>query len=61
MILQVLLDPVVVDQRIVNVDQEDEWVTRCHAALPSRLRRPGTMREQYAKDKRLSTQPASRK
>ena len=61
MILQVLLDPVVVDQRVVNVDQENERVTLCHSTLPSQLRRPGTMREQYAKDKRLARQPASRK
>jgi hypothetical protein len=35
MILQVLLDPVIVDQRIVDIDEEDDRMGPCHAAFPA--------------------------
>ncbi len=31
MILQVLLDPVVVEQRVVHVDEEDDRMRQCHS------------------------------
>jgi hypothetical protein len=42
MVLQVLLDPVVVEQRIVYVDEEDDRMRQCHAALPARRWRQRT-------------------
>ena len=35
MVLQVLLDAVVVEQRVVDVDEEDDRMRQCHAALPA--------------------------
>src|SRR5512146_3059010 len=37
MVLQVLLDPVVVDKRVVHVDEKDDRMKSCHAAPPARL------------------------
>ena len=33
MVLQVLLDSVVVEQRIVDIDQEDDRIKPCHSEL----------------------------
>jgi hypothetical protein len=35
MVFQILLDPVIVDQRVVHVDEEDDRMRWCHAALPA--------------------------
>src|SRR6266851_883248 len=43
MVLQVLLDPVIMEQRVVYVDEEDDRMTRFHAALPLRLWRQRRM------------------
>jgi hypothetical protein len=37
MVLEVLLDPIVVDKGIVHVDEKHDWMTVCHAAPPERL------------------------
>src|SRR5262249_937747 len=35
MLLQILLDGVIVEQRIVDVDEEDQWLRRHHSATPA--------------------------
>src|SRR6185437_1083055 len=37
MLLEILLDPIVVEERVVYVEEEDDRMRRCHAALPARL------------------------
>src|SRR5579872_1163705 len=37
MILEVVLDPVVVDQRVVDIDEKDDRMRQCHAVPHTRL------------------------
>jgi len=49
MVLQVLLDPVVVDERVVHVDEKDDRMKLCHAAPRARM----TYEQAIAVDGRL--------